>query len=112
MTRAGGTALFMAPENKIASQTSGKNKIKVTPKKRQEDLQDKEFQYEELKLQYEEQEERTEKFSVMAREKLKPFKMIKMIWMKPKPNLKLKSIRLWQREMNVFREGAATRSLQ
>ena len=72
-------------------------------KEKNEDLQDLEFQYEELKLKYEEQEERTEKFSVMAREKLKPFKMIKMIWMKPKPNLKLKSIRLWQREMNVFR---------
>ena len=41
MTRAGGTVLYMEPESKIDSQTSGKNKIKVTPKKkRQEDLQD------------------------------------------------------------------------
>ena len=32
VTRAGGTALYMAPESKIDSQTSGKNKIKVTSK--------------------------------------------------------------------------------
>ena len=39
-------------------------------KEKNEDLQDLEFQYEELKLKYEEQEERTEKFRVMAKEKI------------------------------------------